>query len=89
MFIKSVSALGNEATVSVVLAISAPAKRNRDSLMKAAFSKILRFFVSSGPGSKVNGGNRSYCICGALKPEAETKEPEAQLKTERRNFSSY
>jgi hypothetical protein len=52
--------------------------------MKAALSRILEFFVGHDRREKNHPVHRSYCICGALKPEGEGREGEASLKTSSR-----
>lgn len=52
--------------------------------MKAALSKIVELFVGPDRREKNNPAHRSYCICGALKPEDEGREREASLKTSSR-----
>jgi hypothetical protein len=52
--------------------------------MKAALSRILEFFAGHDRRGKNNRVHRSYCICGALKPEGEGREDEASLKTSSR-----
>ena len=48
--------------------------------MKTALSRILEFFVGQDRSKQNALVHRSYCICGALKPEAEGREPEASLE---------
>ena len=48
--------------------------------MKTALSRILEFFVGQDRSKENALVHRSYCICGALKPEAEGREPEASLE---------
>lgn len=50
--------------------------------MKAALSRILEIFVSHDRREKRGPVHRSYCICGALKPEVEGPKRESLLKTE-------
>jgi hypothetical protein len=52
--------------------------------MKAALSRILEFFVSYDRREKSHPVLRSYCICGALKPDGEGRKREASLKTSSR-----
>jgi hypothetical protein len=56
--------------------------------MKTAVSKILAFFAGHDRREKNYPIPRSYCICGALKPEVVSPRPEASLKTESRLQSS-
>jgi hypothetical protein len=52
--------------------------------MKTALSRILEFFVGHDRREQNHPVNRSYCICGALKREAEGRERETSLKTSSR-----
>jgi hypothetical protein len=49
--------------------------------MKTALSRILEFFVGHDRREQDHPLNRSYCICGAFKPEAEGRQREASSKT--------
>jgi hypothetical protein len=48
--------------------------------MKKPLLKVLCFFVGREQGEKNNSVGRSYCVCGALKPEAGRKERELSLE---------
>jgi hypothetical protein len=52
--------------------------------MKAALSRMIEFFVGNHRRQKNRPVHRSYCICGALKPQGEGREGEVSLKTSRR-----
>src|SRR5208337_4639249 len=45
-----------------------------NSLMKTALSRMLEFFVGHDRRENNNPVHRSYCVCGALKPEVERKD---------------
>ena len=53
----------------------------RERLIKQALSKILEFLVGHERRQGNNSVHRSYCICGALKPEVERREHEVSTKT--------
>jgi len=57
--------------------------------MKKPLLKMLSFFVGRGQGEKNNPVGRSYCVCGALKPEAGRKEREPSLKMQGRQQGRY
>jgi hypothetical protein len=56
--------------------------------MKNALLKMLSFFVGREQGEK-NPVGRSYCVCGALKPEVGRKERESSLKMQGRSQVRY
>jgi hypothetical protein len=52
--------------------------------MKAALSRILEFLAGHDRRGKSDREHRSYCICGAIKPEGKGQEGEMSLKTSSR-----
>jgi hypothetical protein len=52
--------------------------------MKKPLLKMLSFFVGREQGEKNDPVGRSYCVCGALKPEAGGKERESSWKMQGR-----
>lgn len=52
--------------------------------MKTALSRMFELFAGHDRSKKRNPTDRSYCVCGALKPQAEKEKREASLKTESR-----
>jgi hypothetical protein len=56
--------------------------------MKKPLLKMLSFFVGREQSEKNDPVGRSYCVCGALKPEGR-KERESSLKMERRSQVRY
>jgi hypothetical protein len=57
--------------------------------MKNALLKMLSFFVGREQGEKNHPVGRSYCVCGALKPEVGGKERESSLKMHGRSQVRY
>jgi hypothetical protein len=57
--------------------------------MKTALSRILEFFARHDRREQNDPVQHTYCICGALKPEAKRPEREASFKTERRPQNFY
>jgi hypothetical protein len=56
--------------------------------MKKALSRILEFIAGHDRRKQNNPVPRSYCICGALKPEVGGQKRGSSLKTESRLQSS-
>jgi hypothetical protein len=57
--------------------------------MKKPLLKMLSFFVGREQGEKNDPVGRSYCVCGALKPEVGRKERESSLKMQGRSQVRY
>jgi hypothetical protein len=57
--------------------------------MKKPLLKMLSFFVGRELGEKTDPVGRSYCVCGALKPEVGRKERESSLKMQGRSQVRY
>jgi hypothetical protein len=57
--------------------------------MKNPLLRMLSFFVGREQGEKNDPVGRSYCVCGALKPEAGRKESESSIKMQGRSQVRY
>ncbi len=57
--------------------------------MKSALSKLFGFVAGYDRREKSNPAQRSYCVCGAYKRQAEGIRSDASLKTDSSTESVY